>query len=84
MLTVIVITEVPEPGAGIVVGLKLIVVPLGVPVADKLMAPLNPLLMIVVRVEVPCMPCLTFSEEGEAEMEKFATPVTVRVTVAEC
>ena len=51
--TVMVIVELPEPGAGIVCGLKLTVVPVGMPEADRLMALLNPPLIAVVMVEVP-------------------------------
>src|SRR5271157_3510318 len=51
--TVMVMVELPEPGAGIVLGLKLTVVPVGVPVVDRLIALLNPPLMVVVTVEVP-------------------------------
>ena len=43
----------PPPGAAIVLGLKLTVVPLGAPVADRLMALLKPPLTVVVIVEVP-------------------------------
>ena len=50
--TVMVIVELPEPGAGIVCGLKLTVVPEGMPEADRLMALLKPPLMVVVIVEV--------------------------------
>ena len=48
-----VMVELPEPGAGIVCGLKLTVVPDGMPEADRLMALLKPPLMVVVMVEVP-------------------------------
>ena len=51
--TVMVMVEVPLPGAGIVCGLKLTVVPEGAPEADKLIALLNPPLMVVVMVDVP-------------------------------
>ena len=51
--TAIVIVELPPPGAAIVLGLKLTVVPLGAPVADKLIALLKPPLAAVVIVEVP-------------------------------
>ena len=40
--TVIVRDEVPTPGAGMIWGLKLTLVPDGTPVADRLMALLNP------------------------------------------
>ena len=48
-----VIVELPEPGAGIGLGLKLTVVPDGTPEADKLMALLKPPLIVVVIVDVP-------------------------------
>ena len=51
--TMIVMVEVPPPGAGIVLGLKLTVVPAGAPVADRLTALLNPPLMLVVMVVLP-------------------------------
>jgi hypothetical protein len=51
-----VIVELPEPGAGIVPGLKLTVVPVGMPVADKLIGLLKPPLMLVVIVDVPGLP----------------------------
>src|SRR5271170_3350200 len=51
--TVMVMVELPEPGAGIGFGLKLTVVPDGTPAADRLIALLKPPLMAVVIVEVP-------------------------------
>ena len=51
--TVIVMVEVPEPGAGMVLGLKLTVVPDGIPEAERAIALLNPPLMAVVMVDVP-------------------------------
>jgi hypothetical protein len=51
--TATVIVELPPPGAAIEVGLKLTVVPLGAPEADRLMELLNPPLTLVVIVEVP-------------------------------
>ena len=51
--TVIVMAEVPAPGAGIEVGLKLIVTPLGAPEADRAMALLKPLTTVVVIVDWP-------------------------------
>ena len=51
--TVIVTVDVPAPGAGIVLGLKLTVVPLGAPVADSAIELLNPPLIVAVIVEVP-------------------------------
>ena len=52
----IVMDEVPDPGAGIVAGLKLTLVPLGAPVAVSATELLNPPLIAVVIVEVPCVP----------------------------
>ena len=49
----IVIVELPDPGAGIVTGLNETVVPEGTPDADSAIELLNPLLMAVVMVEVP-------------------------------
>src|SRR5271157_5868127 len=46
--TVIVIVELPAPGAGIVLGLKLTVVPDGAPEADSAIALLKPPLIAVV------------------------------------
>ena len=48
-----VMVELPEPGAGIGLGLKLTVVPEGTPDADSVIALLKPPLMVVVIVEVP-------------------------------
>ena len=79
-----VMAEFPEPGAGIVLGLKLTVVPEGTPEADKLIALLKPPLMALVIVEVPWFPCATLSEAGEAESVKLAAAVTVSVTVVVC
>ena len=51
--TVMVMIELPEPGAGIGFGLKLTVVPDGTPEADRLIALLKPPLIVVVIVDVP-------------------------------
>jgi hypothetical protein len=48
-----VIVELPPPGAAMVLGLKLTVVPLGAPEAVRLIALLKPPLTVVVMVEVP-------------------------------
>src|SRR5271165_3228369 len=79
--TVIVMVELPEPGAGIGLGLKLTVVPDGAPDADRLIALLKPPLMVVVIVDVPCFPCETLSEAGEAEIAKLGAGITDKVTV---
>src|SRR5271157_3782022 len=79
-----VMVELPEPGAGIVAGLKLTVVPEGMPEADRLMALLKPPLTVVVMVDVPGLPWTTLSEAGEAESAKLGGATTVSVTVAVC
>jgi hypothetical protein len=48
-----VMVELPPPGAGIVLGLKLTVVPDGMPVADRLIELLNPFVSVVVIADVP-------------------------------
>ena len=45
--------ELPEPGAAIGLGLKLTVVPEGMPEAERLIELLNPPVILVVIVEVP-------------------------------
>ena len=82
--TAIVIVELPAPGAAIGLGLKLTVVPLGAPLAVRLIALLNPPLTVVAIVEVPELPCATLTEVGEPVSVKLAAAVTVRVTVALC
>jgi hypothetical protein len=77
-----VIVELPEPGAGMVCGLKLTVTPEGLPEADKLIAASKPPLMAEVMVELPWLPCCTLNEAGEADSAKLTAAVTVRVTVA--
>ena len=72
--------EVPAPGAGIVFGLKLTVIPVGAPVADRLIALLKPPLTAVVMVDVPWLPRAMVRDAGEAEIVKLG-PVTVSVTV---
>jgi hypothetical protein len=48
-----VMVELPAPGAGKGLGLKLTVVPEGTPEADRLIALLKPPLTAVVMVELP-------------------------------
>ena len=82
--TVIVIVELPPPGAAIELGLKLTVVPLGAPLAVRLIALLKPPLTVVLIVEVPELPCATLTDVGKPVSVKLAAAVTVRVTVALC
>jgi hypothetical protein len=76
-----VMVELPAPGAGMVLGLKLTVLPVGTPVADRLIALLKPPLMVLVIVEVPGLPWARVRELGEAEIVKFPVAVTVRLVV---
>jgi hypothetical protein len=64
--------ELPEPGKGMDVGLKLTVTPAGWPVADKAIAELNPSRTVVVIVDVPLLPRITETEVGDAKMLKLA------------
>ena len=64
--TVMVIAELPEPGAGNGLGLKLTVVPDGTPEADRVIALLKPPLIVEVIVELPWFPCATVSDAGDA------------------
>src|SRR5271165_7579890 len=74
--TVMVMVELPDPGAGMTLGLKLTVVPVGMPEAERLMELLKPPLMAVVMADVPWFPCPTLSETGEAEIVKLGIPDT--------
>jgi hypothetical protein len=47
---------VPAPGAAMLVGEKLAVMPVGIPLADKAIAELRPFVTAVVRVTVPVVP----------------------------
>lgn len=81
-LTRTLIVDVPDPGAAIELGLKLMVTLLPPPEADKLIAELNPPEMAVVIVELPVLPGDTLIDAGDARMAKLGfVPVTVRVTV---
>src|SRR6516164_9977968 len=82
--TAIVMVDEPEPGAAIGLGLKLTVVPVGAPLADRLMALLKPPLTVVLMVEVPWAPCATLTEVGAALMVKSGGAVTVSVTLVVC
>ena len=80
--TEIVMVELPPPGAAIVLGLKLTVVPDGAPLADNATALLKPPPIVVVTVDVPCVPCTTLSDDGFAVTANVGCEaVTVRVTV---
>src|ERR1035437_1619075 len=81
---VTVMVEVPEPGA-MNVGLKETVTLEGAPLADKVIDELKLPVMVAVIVDVPLAPCITVSEEGDADRVKpLADEVIVRETVAVC
>ena len=48
--------ELPDPGAAMLVGLKLAVTPVGMPLADKAIALSNPPEIAAVMVDVPLDP----------------------------
>ena len=78
LLTVILIVEVPAPV--IELGLKLMVTPLGCPVADNEMAESKPPVTVVVTVVPLELLRATVSEDGDALREK---PALILVTVSE-
>lgn len=79
--TLIVIVEVPAPGAAMEEGLKVTVTPLPCPEAPKAIVELKSPAIVVVIVVVPDFPLTMLTELGDALIEKFGGPVTVRVTV---
>jgi hypothetical protein len=83
--TAIVIVELPAPGAGIITGLKLTVVPLGMPLADSCTGLLKPPPIAVVIVELPCSPCASVKKAGDADtLSVGRVAFTVRFTVTVC
>ena len=76
--------EVPDPGAGIVAGLKLAVVPVGTPKAERAIELLNPPPTDIAMVDVVAAPCTTLMELGLAETLKLDAEVTVRAMVVAC
>ena len=80
--TFIVMVDDPVPGAGIEFGLKLTVTRLPCPDADNEIAELKPFKPVVLIVDVPEVPRVTVTDEGEAPMVKSGVgPVTVNETV---
>lgn len=86
LLTVTFMVELPAPGAGMVCGLKLTLIPAGMPEADRLILLLKLLFTVVVMVEFPCPPGTMLSRGGEAVSVKAGCPepVIVSVRVAVC
>jgi hypothetical protein len=72
-------TLLPLPGAGILVGAKLAVTPLGAPLTDKMMAELNPDPLAAVRVIVPDPPGATLALVALGVSVKMARTVRLRV-----
>src|SRR5208337_5274315 len=83
MPTVMVMAELPAPGAGIVLGLRPTVVPAGAPDAERLIELSKPAMIVVVMVDVPLLPCTMVREAGEAEIPKSGGN-TISVTVVFC
>lgn len=84
--TLIVIVDDPVPGAGIGFELKLTVTRLPCPEADNVIAELKPFKAVVLIVEVPELPRVTATEDGEALIVKSGgfEEVTVSETVVVC
>lgn len=75
----------PVPGAGMGFGLKLTVTRLPWPDADSEIAELKPFKPVVLIFEVPELPRVTVTEDGEALIVKSGVnPVTVSATVVVC
>ena len=80
--TVMVIVEVPEPGAAIGLVPKPTVTPDGWPVAESVTAPLKAPITVLVIVEDPELPWATETDAGEAERVN-PVPVTMSETFVE-
>ena len=82
-LTLIVMVDDPVPGAAIGFGLKLTVTRLPCPEADNEIAELKPFNAAVLIVDVPELPRVTVTDDGEALMLKSGglADVTVSDTV---
>lgn len=80
--TLTVIVELPAPGAGMELGLKVTVCKGPCPDADRAIAELKPPETVVVILDVPELPLATLIDVGDALMVKFGlVPVTVSETV---
>jgi hypothetical protein len=80
------IADLPEPGAAMELGEKLMVTPVGSPVAERAIAESKPPETAVVTVAVPLWPWRSEPDVGETEMVKAPAvgAVTVSATVAVC
>jgi len=80
--TLTVRVAIPEPGAAMELGLKVTLLALPSPEADKVIAALKPPEIAVVMVDVADLPLATLIDVGDALMVKFGlVPVTVSETV---
>ena len=77
--TVTVMVELPAPGAGIMLGLKLTATPKGTPEAEILMELLKPPLIVVVMVETPTPFWPILRDEGVAEIVKLPVAANGKV-----
>ena len=68
--TASVTVDVPEPGAAMDAGLKVMITPVGAPEAVSETAELKPPETVVVTVDVPVLPAVTLTEVGEAARVK--------------
>lgn len=74
--------EVPEPGAAMGLVPKLTVTPEGAPEDESVMELLNPPETVVVMVELPLLPAVTETDEGEAERVNAGVCVVEPVNAA--
>jgi hypothetical protein len=74
--------EDPDPGAAMLVGLKLAVTPVGRPLADNEIAALKPPEIAAVTVDCPEPPAATVTAVGLSESEKLGTPLDAIVRLA--
>jgi len=68
--TLIVMIDVPAPGAGIGFGLKVTVAPVGTPADPNVISLLKPPVIAAVIVEDPVLPRRRVTAEGRADKEK--------------
>ena len=73
--------EEPDPGAAMLVGLKLAVTPVGRPDALSAIAESKPPATVVLTLLVPEEPCAMVTDAGEAEIVKLG--VLPELTVSE-
>ena len=72
------------PGAATEAGAKETVTPAGIPLTERLTAPLNPFNAEMVSVEPAEPPTRTLTDAGDAERAKSGAGLTARLTLAVC